>query len=85
MCDRVARFILATRDGEPGFDENHRGEVSSEEEEEEEEEEEILDPLQRILDDDSEEENRRSRKRKRERGITLGVKASCHRRLEAVA
>jgi hypothetical protein len=25
VCDRVARFILATRDGEPGFDENHRG------------------------------------------------------------
>jgi len=61
VCDRVARFILATRDGEPGFDENHRGEVNDEEEEEEEE---ILDPLQRILDDDSEEENRRSRKRK---------------------
>ena len=33
VCDRVARFILATRDGEPGFDENHRGEVNDEEEE----------------------------------------------------
>ena len=52
MCDRVARFILlATRDGEPGFDECHRGENNKEEEEEEE---------VALNDESDDEENRRN-------------------------
>ena len=63
VCDRVARFILATRDGEPGFDENHRGEINDEEEEEEEEEEDWV-TMDILNGTNNEEENRRSRKRK---------------------
>ncbi len=51
VCDRVARFILATRDGEPGFDECHRGENNKEEEEEEE---------VALNDESDDEENRRN-------------------------